>query len=165
MRTLAFSMILFVLAGCAVGPDYSRPDLQVPTGFGWRCRMGRRESLPICPGGICCKTRNCVASFASPWRRTTGICSGRWRPLQNSSRACSSQQWSLPEGGCHGQCAGVWSQGELSLSRLPQSVQLPPGQICLGSWISGGVRRSNEAARAIYSRGKTRDDVRSCSSW
>ena len=49
MRTLAFSMILFVLAGCAVGPDYSRPDLQVPTGFRMAMSDGETESFANLP--------------------------------------------------------------------------------------------------------------------
>ena len=49
MRTLAFSVTLFVLAGCAVGPDYSRPDLQVPTGFRMAMSDGETESFANLP--------------------------------------------------------------------------------------------------------------------
>lgn len=48
MRTIAFIITLFGLAGCAVGPDYSRPDLLVPNGF----RMatdGETESIANLP--------------------------------------------------------------------------------------------------------------------
>ena len=134
MRTLR-SMTLFVLAGCAVGPDYSRPDLQVPTGF--RMAMSDGDgSLPICPGGICCKTRNCVASFASPWRRT-GICSGRWRPLKRipvapvhlNNGVCPKARMSRPMRRRFGR--------KNSSFRLSPTVQLLTSSICPGSWISG----------------------------
>lgn len=33
MKRLAFVLLVILLAGCAIGPDYQRPDLEVPTTF------------------------------------------------------------------------------------------------------------------------------------
>lgn len=49
MRTLAFIITLLVLSGCAVGPDYSRPDLQVPNGFRMAASDQETESFANLP--------------------------------------------------------------------------------------------------------------------
>ena len=49
MRIVAFILTLVVLTGCAVGPDYSRPDLQVPIVL--RRLFARARSIRQRPAG------------------------------------------------------------------------------------------------------------------
>lgn len=49
MRIVAFIIGLVVLTGCAVGPDYSRPDLQVPNGFRMAVSAQETESFANLP--------------------------------------------------------------------------------------------------------------------
>lgn len=49
MRFVVFIIGLVMLTGCAVGPDYSRPDLQVPNGFRMAVSAQETESFANLP--------------------------------------------------------------------------------------------------------------------
>lgn len=49
MRMLTFTIVLLVLTGCAVGPDYSRPDLVMPDRFRMAATEQETESFANLP--------------------------------------------------------------------------------------------------------------------
>ena len=64
-----FSLILVMgaatlMSACAVGPNYHRPDVQIPDVVPRVQRIPSKRNRrphrsPICPGGKCSRTRNC----------------------------------------------------------------------------------------------------------
>ena len=146
------ALLLFSVAGCSVGPNYKRPNVDVPSAYrdlppG---SAGFRKPLrwAIKNGGKFFKTRPCKAWFARPLPKITTSASLRLafykRRRSLGSRARISSLLSAA-------AAGDDTQHSPAIGPIP-SYQTSLGQLTLsGAWnldFWGKYRRATEAARA-----------------
>lgn len=162
-RTLAIPLLLGLLAGCAVGPDYVRPNPPLPDRFIGEAALERRPAA------------GANAELMTWWTAFGDAQLARYveRALaQNLDLAQATARVAQARAGLGAANAALLPSGNLSAqaARAYQSVETPLGQVLnarpgfdrygsayeanLGaSWeldIFGGLRRGREAALADY---------------
>lgn len=95
MRFMSLIILSLLITACAMGPDYTRPDVPVPDSF----RMADTEetqSIANLPGGSSFATRNFRSWFESRCMRTK-TCSSPSRGSKRSRPSWGARGWnSLP---------------------------------------------------------------------
>jgi NodT family efflux transporter outer membrane factor (OMF) lipoprotein len=161
-RTLAMLIVASLSAGCAVGPDYVRPEVPVPERFLGQAAVDQRHATA-------------AADLATWWKgfgdpqltRFVGLALEQNLDLAQSSARVAQARAGLgaanaallPSGNVSGQAARVYQSVETPLGRVLNST---PGFDRYGnqyeadltaSWeldVFGGLRRGREAALAEY---------------
>ena len=166
MRMIACVITLLLVTGCAVGPDYSRPDLQMPTGF----RMavsdpGSPQSIANLPGGICCGTKEL--------RRLIRVALAENKDLQRAVASVEEFQPRLliskmdfaPKADVTANAPSFGRKANFLFPGFPNPFNYTfSRKSVLGMDIWGRVRRSNEAARGDRWPAK-KPGARWCCSW
>ena len=162
MRTLALVISTSLAAGCAVGPDYHRPDAPLADHYQGQAAVERRAAVA-------------PASFARWWAgfgdaqlsaliddalaQNLDIAQARARVLQARAGLGAANAALLPSGAINGQAARAYQSVETPLGRV---LDATPGYDRYGnsyeanleaSWeldVFGGLRRGKEAALADY---------------
>ncbi|MER0040502.1 efflux transporter outer membrane subunit [Pseudomonas sp. MGal98] len=162
MRTLALVISTSLAAGCAVGPDYHRPDAPLADHYQGQAAVERRAAVA-------------PASFARWWEgfgdaqlsaliddaltQNLDIAQARARVLQARAGLGAANAALLPSGAINGQAARAYQSVETPLGRV---LDATPGYDRYGnsyeanleaSWeldVFGGLRRGKEAALADY---------------
>jgi outer membrane protein TolC len=57
MKRLTLATAAAMLAGCAMGPDYQRPEIEIPTQFRLDNTAAAAQSSAISAGGTCTTIR------------------------------------------------------------------------------------------------------------
>jgi NodT family efflux transporter outer membrane factor (OMF) lipoprotein len=161
-RTLAMLIVASLSAGCAVGPDYVRPEIPVPERFLGQAAVDQRHATA-------------AADLATWWKgfgdpqltRFVGLALEQNLDLAQSSARVAQARAGLgaanaallPSGNVSGQAARVYQSVETPVGRVLNST---PGFERYGSdyeanlsasWeldVFGGLRRGREAALAEY---------------
>ena len=159
---LAVCMAASLLAGCAVGPDYVRPELAMPDHFQGQAEIGQRHA-------------SAAADLASWWTGFGDPQLSRYVTLaleQNLDLAQAYARVTQARAGLGAATAALLPSGNISgqAARVYQSVETPLGQVLnatpgfdrygnnyeadfSASWeldVFGGLRRGREAALADY---------------
>ena len=159
---LAVCMAASLLAGCAVGPDYVRPELAMPDHFQGQAEIGQRHA-------------SAAADLASWWTGFGDPQLSRYVTLaleQNLDLAQADARVTQARAGLGAATAALLPSGNISgqAARVYQSVETPLGQVLnakpgfdrygnnyeadfSASWeldVFGGLRRGREAALADY---------------
>ncbi|NUY04560.1 efflux transporter outer membrane subunit [Paraburkholderia youngii] len=161
-RTLAMLIVASLSAGCAVGPDYVRPDVPMPERFMGQTAVDQRHATA---------TADLVTwwtAFGDPQltrfvtlalEQNLDLAQASARVAQARAALGAANAALLPSGNVSGQAARVYQSVETPLGRVLNST---PGFDRYGnqyeanlsaSWaldVFGGLRRGREAALAEY---------------
>ncbi|MEX3859747.1 efflux transporter outer membrane subunit [Paraburkholderia sp. BR10923] len=161
-RTLAMLIVASLSAGCAVGPDYVRPDVPMPERFMGQTAVDQRHATA---------TADLVTwwtAFGDPQltrfvtlalEQNLDLAQASARVTQARAALGAANAALLPSGNVSGQAARVYQSVETPLGRVLNST---PGFDRYGneyeanlsaSWeldVFGGLRRGREAALAEY---------------
>jgi NodT family efflux transporter outer membrane factor (OMF) lipoprotein len=160
--TISMALVASLTAGCAVGPDYVRPDTPLPNQFMGKAAMDRRQAAASADlvawwGGFGDPKLSRFITLAL--EQNLDLAQAVARVAQARAGAGAANAALLPSGNINGQAARAYQSVETPLGRVlntnPNFNRLGNAyEANLGaSWeldIFGGLRRGREAALADF---------------
>ncbi|MGF6478658.1 efflux transporter outer membrane subunit [Paraburkholderia sp. JPY419] len=161
-RTLAMLVVASLSAGCAVGPDYVRPDVPMPERFMGQTAVDHRHATTtadLVTWWTAFGDPQLTRFVALALEQNLDLAQASARVAQARSALGAANAALLPSGNVSGQAARVYQSVETPLGRVLNST---PGFERYGneyeanlsaSWeldVFGGLRRGREAALAEY---------------
>ncbi|MGF6546007.1 efflux transporter outer membrane subunit [Paraburkholderia youngii] len=161
-RTLAMLIVASLSAGCAVGPDYVRPDVPMPERFMGQTAVDHRHATAtadLVTWWTAFGDPQLTRFVALALEQNLDLAQASARVAQARSALGAANAALLPSGNVSGQAARVYQSVETPLGRVLNST---PGFDRYGneyeanlsaSWeldVFGGLRRGREAALAEY---------------
>ncbi|NVH76653.1 TolC family protein [Paraburkholderia sp. JPY432] len=161
-RTLAMLVVASLSAGCAVGPDYVRPDVPMPERFMGQTAVDHRHATAtadLVTWWTAFGDPQLTQFVALALEQNLDLAQASARVAQARSALGAANAALLPSGNVSGQAARVYQSVETPLGRVLNST---PGFDRYGneyeanlsaSWeldVFGGLRREREAALAEY---------------
>ncbi|MEX3899498.1 efflux transporter outer membrane subunit [Paraburkholderia sp. BR10954] len=161
-RTLAMLVVASLSAGCAVGPDYVRPDVPMPERFMGQTAVDHRHATAtadLVTWWTAFGDPQLTQFVALALEQNLDLAQASARVAQARSALGAANAALLPSGNVSGQAARVYQSVETPLGRVLNST---PGFDRYGneyeanlsaSWeldVFGGLRRGREAALAEY---------------
>ncbi|MGF6734833.1 NodT family efflux transporter outer membrane factor (OMF) lipoprotein [Paraburkholderia youngii] len=161
-RTLAMLIVASLSAGCAVGPDYVRPDVPMPERFMGQTAVDHRHATAtadLVTWWTAFGDPQLTRFVALALEQNLDLAQASARVAQARAALGAANAALLPSGNVSGQAARVYQSVETPLGRVLNST---PGFDRYGneyeanlsaSWeldVFGGLRRGREAALAEY---------------
>ncbi|NUX54639.1 efflux transporter outer membrane subunit [Paraburkholderia youngii] len=161
-RTLAMLIVASLSAGCAVGPDYVRPDVAMPERFMGQTAVDHRHATAtadLVTWWTAFGDPQLTRFVALALEQNLDLAQASARVAQARAALGAANAALLPSGNVSGQAARVYQSVETPLGRVLNST---PGFDRYGneyeanlsaSWeldVFGGLRRGREAALAEY---------------
>jgi multidrug efflux system outer membrane protein len=151
MRTFSAVALAFVtLAGCAVGPNYRRPQVASPTQFRGELSPGQAASLADQPWWKIFDDPALASLIDEALRNNYDLRAAGWRVEQARAEAGIARSTFFPQA----QAGGGWSRSRSSSYLTGSTPPVELYDVNLGlSWeidLWGRIRRLNEAALAAY---------------
>jgi NodT family efflux transporter outer membrane factor (OMF) lipoprotein len=160
LRMLTAAVLAVTATGCAVGPDYRRPDAPVPDHyFGQAAAAAQRPASDLAAWWNAFGDPQLASYVAQALERNLDLAQATARVAQARAGLVAANAALLPSAAVTGSAARAYQSAETPLGRV---LAATPGNDRWGnaydanvaaSWeidLAGGLRRGREAARADY---------------